>query len=44
MDNREDSLVSIITNTNNKFTYYAKKVCINSTNIMYECLIWLSLF
>ena len=44
MDNREGSIVSIITNTNNRFTCYAKKVCINLTNKMYACLICLSLF
>ena len=44
MDNREDTIVSIITYTNNRFTCYAKKVCINSTNSMYACLICLSFF
>ena len=32
MDNREDTIVSIITYTNNRFTCYVKKVCINLTN------------
>ena len=44
MDNREGTIVSIITYTNNRFTCYAKKVCINLTNSMYACLICLSLF
>ena len=44
MDNREGTIVSIITYTNNTFTCYAKKVCINLTNSMYACLICLSLF
>ena len=39
MDNREGTLVSIITYTNNRFTCYVKKVCINLTNSMYACLI-----
>ena len=40
MDNREGTVVSIITYTNNSFnlfTCYAKKVCINLTNSMYAC-------
>ena len=44
MDNREGTIVSIITYTNNRFACYAKKVCINLTNSMYACLIYLSLF
>ena len=44
MDNREETIVSIITNTNNRFTCYAQDVCINLTNSMYACLICLSLF
>ena len=44
MDNREGTIVSIITNTNNRFTSYAKKVRINLTNNMYACLICLLLF
>ena len=44
MDNREGTIVSIITYTNNRFTCYAKKVCINLTNSMYACLIYLPLF
>ena len=44
MDNREGTIASIITYTNNRFTCYAKKVCINLTNSMYACLIYLSLF
>ena len=44
MDNREDTIVSIITYTNNRVIYYAKKVCINLTNSMYACLICLLLF
>ena len=44
MDNREGTIVSIITYTNNRFTCYAKKICINLTNSMYACLICLSLF
>ena len=44
MDNREGTIVSIITYTNNRFTCYVKKVCINLTNSMYACLIYLSLF
>ena len=43
MDNREGTIVSIITNTNNRFTCYAKEVCINLTNSMYACLIYLPL-
>ena len=39
MDNREGTIVSIITYTNNRFTCYVKKVCINLTNSMYACLI-----
>ena len=40
MDNREGTIVSIITYTNNRFTCYAmncKSVCINLTNSMYAC-------
>ena len=44
MDNREGTIVIIITYINNRFTCYAKKVCINLTNSMYACLIHLSLF
>ena len=44
MDNREGTIVSIITYTNNSLTCYAKKVCINLTNSTYACLICLSLF
>ena len=44
MDNREDTKVSIITYTNNRFTCHAKKVCINLTNSLYAFLICLSLF
>ena len=44
MDNREGTIVSIITYTNNRFTSYAKKVLINITNSMYACLICMSLF
>ena len=44
MDNREGTIVSIITYTNKRFTCNAKKVCINLTNSMYACLICLSLF
>ena len=39
MDNREGTIVSIITYTNNRFTSYAKKVCIDLTNSIYACLI-----
>ena len=44
MDNREGTIVSIITYTNNIFTCYAKNVCINLTNSTFACLICLSLF
>ena len=44
MDNREDTKVSIITYANNRFTCYAKKVCINLTNSIYVCLIYPPLF
>ena len=44
MNNREGTIVSIITYTNNRFRCYAKKVCINLKNSMYACLICLSLF
>ena len=44
MDNREGTIVSIITYTNNRFTCYAKKVCINLTNSMYACLICRSFY
>ena len=43
-NNREGTIVSIITYTNDRFTCYAKKVCINLENSMYACLICLSLF
>ena len=35
MDNREGTIVSIITYTNNRFTCYAKKVCIHLAYSMY---------
>ena len=38
MDNREGAIISIITNTNNRFTCYGKKVCINLTNSIYICM------
>ena len=41
MGNREGTLLSIITKTKDRFTCYAKKVCINLTNSMYACLICL---
>ena len=44
MDNREGTIVSFITYTNNRFTCYSKTVYINLTNGMYVCLICLSLF
>ena len=44
MDNREGTIVSILTYTNNRYTCYAEKVCINLTNNMYACLISLWLF
>ena len=44
MDNREGTIVSIITYTNNRFACFVNKVCINLTNSMYACLIFLSLF
>ena len=44
MDNREGTIVSIITHTNKRFTCYAKKEWINLTNSMYACSICLSLF
>ena len=44
MDNREGTIVSIITYTNNRFTCYAKKVCIHLTDSMHACLICLLLF
>ena len=44
MDNGEGTIISIITYTNNRFTCSAKKVCIDLTNSMYACLIYLSLF
>ena len=44
MDNREGTIVSIITYRNSIFTCYAKKVCIHLTDSMYACLICLSLF
>ena len=44
MDNREGTIVSIITYTNNRFTCYVKKVCIHLVKSMYACLIYLSLF
>ena len=39
MDNREGTIVNIITYTNDRFKCYAKKVCINLTN-MFACLIF----
>ena len=42
MDNRDGTIVSIITYINNRFTCYAKKVCINLTNSMYVCMFNLS--
>ena len=44
MDNREGTIVSIITYKNNSFACYAKKVFIHLTDSMYACLICLSLF
>ena len=44
MDNREGTIVSLITYTNNRYTCYAKKVGFNLTNSMYACLICMSLF
>ena len=44
MDNREGTIVSIITYKNNRFTCYAEKVCIHLTDRMYACLICLSFF
>ena len=44
MDNREGTIVSIITYKNKRFTCYAKKVCTHLTDSMYACLICLSLF
>ena len=44
MDNREGTIVSAITYTNDIFTCYAKKVCINITNSMYACVIYVALF
>ena len=44
MDNREGTIVSIITYKNNRFACYVKKVCIHLTDSMYACLIYLSLF
>ena len=44
MDNRDGTIVSIINYTNNRFTCYAQKICINLTNSMYACLFFLSLF
>ena len=44
MDNREGTIVSIITYKNDIFTCYAKKVCIHLTDSMYACLSSLSLF
>ena len=44
MDSSEGTIVSTITYTNDRFTFYAKKVCINLTNSMYAGLINLSLF
>ena len=41
---RDGTIVSIITYTKIRLTYYAKKVCINITNSMYACFICLSLF
>ena len=44
MDNREGTIVSIISYKNNRFTCYAKKVRIHLTDSMYACLICLPLF
>ena len=44
MDNREGTIVSIITYKNNRLTCYAEKVCIHLTDRMYACLICLSFF
>ena len=44
MDNREGTIVSIFAYNNNRFTCYAKKVCLLLTDSMYACLIFLSLF
>ena len=44
MDNKEGTIVSIITYTNNRFACYVNKVCTNLTNSMYACFIYLSLF
>ena len=44
MEYREGTIVSVITYKNNRFTCYAKKVCIHLTYSMYACLICLSLF
>ena len=44
MDNREGTIVSIISYKNNRFTCYAEKVCIHLTDRMYACLICLSFF
>ena len=44
MDYREGTIIRIITNTNNRLTCYAKKVCIHLTNSMYAYLIYLPLF
>ena len=35
MDNREGTIVSIITYQNNRFTCYAKKACIHLTDSVY---------
>ena len=42
--NTEGTLFSIIAKTNDRLTCYAKKVCINLTNSVYACLIFLSLY
>ena len=44
MDSREGIIVSIITYTKNRFKCYSKKVCINLTNSINACLLFLSLF
>ena len=44
MDNREGALFSIITNTNDRFACYAKKVNINLTKSLYGCLTCLPSF
>ena len=44
MDNREGTIVSIITYTNNSFARYVKEVCINLTNSMYAYNLSVALF